>query len=56
MDLPGKGTDDELDMFGWYAFDGLLNDMVSILVFHTLENMIFELFNNGRLLICQDVL
>ncbi len=48
--------DDELYMFGGYPLDGLLDDMVTILVFDTWEDMFFKLLDQLGLLIGQNVL
>ncbi len=56
MDLSSERMDDELYMFGGYPLDGLLDDMVTILVFDTWEDMFFKLLDQLGLLIGQNVL
>lgn len=48
--------DDELYMLGGDPLDGFLNDMITILVLDTMEDMFFKLFDQLRLLIGQNVL
>lgn len=48
--------DDELYMLGGYPLNGLLDDMVTILVFDTWEDMFFKLLDQLGLLIGQNVL
>lgn len=43
--------DDELNVLGGHSLDGFLNDVVSILVFHTSKYMIFKFFDQLRLLV-----
>src|SRR2546421_8147749 len=56
VDLICKSVYDELDMLCRHAFDGLLNDMIAILVFDTFEHVGFELFDHAGLLVGQNVL
>jgi len=56
LDLSSERMDDELYMFGGYPLDGLLDDMVTILVFDTWEDMFFKLLDQLGLLIGQNVL
>lgn len=43
MDLASKSFDNKLDLLSRYALDGLLNDVVTILVFNALENVCLKL-------------
>lgn len=54
--MSSERMDDELYMLGGYPLDGLLNDMVTILVFDTWEDMFFKLLDQLGLLIGQNVL
>jgi len=51
MNLVVKCFNNELNVLSGNAFNGLLYDMVAILVFDTLQNIAFKLFDQGRLLI-----
>lgn len=50
-----ESVDDELDVLRWNPFNGLLDDMVSILVTDTLEHVVLELLDHGCLLIGKDM-
>jgi hypothetical protein len=51
VDLAPEGIDDELYVFSRYTLDSLLNNMVSILILDTLENISLQLFNELSLLV-----
>lgn len=55
VDLACKGIDDELDVLLRDAFDGFLDDVIAILILDALENLMLEFFDEGSLLIGQDV-
>ena len=55
LDLSGKGMDDKLDVLCWYPLDGLLNDMVAVLVLDTLQDLVLQFLYERCLLIDQDV-
>lgn len=54
--LAAEGVDDELHVLRRHTLDGLLNDMVTILVSHALQNMVLQLLHHGGLLVGKDVL
>lgn len=54
-DLTVKRIDDELDMFRRNALDGLLDDMVAILVFDTANDASIELLDQTGLLVGKDM-
>src|SRR5436305_9898825 len=56
VDLICESVYDELDMLRRYTLDGLLNDVIAILVFDTFEYVSFELFDHTGLLVGQNVL
>ena len=56
LHLSREGVDNELDVLCGYSFDRFLDDMVAILIFYTLENVLLELLDELCLLIGQDVL
>src|SRR6266536_5031961 len=56
MNLASEGFDDELDVLGRDTLDGLLYDMVAILVFDTFENICLKLLNKFSLLISEHML
>ena len=56
VNLPSEGFDDKLNISSRDSFDGLLNDMVPVLVLHALENMTIKLSRKGGLLVGQDML
>lgn len=56
MDLPRERVDDEPNVLRRYPFDGFLDHVVPVLVFDALEHVLFELLDQLRLLIDQDVL
>ena len=51
LDLSSKGVDDELDVLGGYTFDSFLNDMISILIFDALEDLVLQFLRQRRLLV-----
>ena len=55
-DLADQRVQDELDVFGRNPFDGFLDDMITILIFDALEHFMFELLDQLRLLVGQNVL
>lgn len=55
VDLALESIDDELDVLRRDSFDSFLDNMVAILVSHTLKNMMFKFFNHGCLLVSQDM-
>lgn len=55
-DVAGEGIDDELDMFGRDPLDGLLDDVIAVLIFDASQNIFLEFLHEGCLLIGQDVL
>lgn len=56
VDLTPEGVDDELDILRRHTFDGLLNDVIAILVPHALQNVVLQLLDHGGLLVGKDVL
>lgn len=56
MDLVCKGVDDERDMLGWDPLDSFLDYVVAVLVFDTLQDLIFKLFDKIGLLVNKDKL
>ena len=50
-----EGIDDELYVLGWHPFNSLLNHMISVLVLYAFEHVVFELFDQLRLLVGQDM-
>ena len=55
LNLSSKGIDDELDVLCRYALDSLLNDVIAVLIFDALEDLMFQFLHEGRLLIGQDM-
>lgn len=53
MDLALEGLEDESDVLHWDSFDSFLNDVVTVLVLDTLENIWLKLFDELSLLISQ---
>jgi hypothetical protein len=53
--LPLEGFDDESDVLGWDALDGLLDNMVAILVLDALENIRSKFLGKLGLLIGKDM-
>jgi hypothetical protein len=51
MDLAFKSFNDELDVLCWNALDGLLDDVVAVLIFDTLQNVVLKLFHKLSLLV-----
>lgn len=56
MNLASERLDDELNMLCWNTLDGLLNHVVAILVFDTLQYIGSKLFDKLGLLIGEDML
>jgi hypothetical protein len=56
VDLASESFNDELDMLGWDSLNGLLHNMISVLIFDTLQNVGLQFFDKFRLLICEDML
>jgi hypothetical protein len=56
MDLASKGFDDKLDMFSWNTLDSFLNNVVSILIFHALENISLKFCDKLSLLVSENML
>jgi len=54
--LTSKSFDDELDMLCGYSLDGLLHDVIAILIFDTFEDIGLEFCNELGLLIGEDML
>ena len=54
--LACKCVDDELNMHRRNPLDGLLYDMIAVLIFDAFEHMLFEFSNQLRLLIGQNML
>ena len=54
--LTCKSIDDELDVLWRHTLNGLLNDMVAILILNTFDHLRFEFFDYAGLLVGQDVL
>lgn len=55
-DLALEGTDNESDSLDWDPLNGLLNDMVSVLVFDTFQNVSFKFHDDRCLLVHQNML
>ena len=55
-DLALERVDDELYVVRWDPLNGLLNDMVAVLVAHTFQHVVFQLFDHQCLLVGKDVL
>jgi hypothetical protein len=55
LHLTFERLDDELNMFSWNPLDRLLDNVVAVLVFHTLQHMAIELFDQDGLLFGQYV-
>jgi len=55
VDLASEGLDDELNMFSRNSFDGFLDDVVSVLILDTLEDVRLEFLNKFSLLIREDM-
>jgi hypothetical protein len=51
MDLAFERFNDELNMLRWNSLDGLLDDVVAILILDTLQNVVLELLYELSLLI-----
>lgn len=47
---------DELNVLGWDSLDGLLDDVVSILIFDTLQDIWLKFFNELCLLVGKNML
>jgi hypothetical protein len=45
VDLTSEGVNDETDVFGRHSFDGLLDDMIAILILYALEDIRLQLLN-----------
>lgn len=56
LHLAGEGIDDELYVLGRHPLDSLLHNVVTVLVFDASQNVLLELFHQGRLLVGKDVL
>ena len=50
LDLSMERLEYEPDVHSWDSLDGLLYDMIAILVFDAFEHISFELLNDGGLL------
>lgn len=55
LDLPGKGIDDKLDVLRGYTLDCLLDDVIAVLIFDALEDLVFQFLYQRRLLVGQDM-
>ncbi len=51
MHLASESFNYELDVLRWNTLDGLLNDVVTILIFNTLQNIMLELLHELSLLV-----
>ena len=51
VDLASEGLDDKLNVLGRNTFDGFLDNVIAILVFHAFENIGLKLFDKLGLLI-----
>lgn len=56
MHLASESFDDELHMLCWYALNGLLHDVIPVLIFDTFENIGLEFCDEFGLLIRKDIL
>jgi hypothetical protein len=56
LNLTKEGVVDEADSLWSTSFDCLLNDVVAILIFDTLQNVIFQFTNKRGLLFDEDML
>ena len=55
IDLTSEGFYDKLEVLGRDTLDGSLDNMVAILIFHALENISLEFFDELRLLIGENM-
>ena len=55
LNLSSKGIDDELDVLCRYALDSLLNDVIAVLIFDALEDLILQFLHQGGLLVGQNM-
>lgn len=53
--LAPESFDDELDVLRWYSFDGFLHDVISVLIFDTLEDIGLEFCDEFGLLVGEDI-
>jgi len=51
MDLAFESFNDELDVLCWNTLDGFLDDVVAVLIFDTLQNIVLKLFHKFSLLV-----
>jgi hypothetical protein len=56
VNLPDEGVGDESDVFCWDSLNGLLHNVVPVLILDALENVWLELLHKKSLLVGQDVL
>ena len=55
LDLPVESFNDKLDISGWNAFNGLLDNVVSILIFDTLQDVLMQFSHEVSLLVSQNM-
>lgn len=55
LNLSSKGVDDELDVLCRYTLDSFLNDVITVLIFDALENLMLQFLHQGRLLVGQNM-
>jgi hypothetical protein len=51
VNLASECFDNKLNVLSWHSLDRFLNNMVSILIFHALQDINLEFLNELRLLI-----
>lgn len=56
VDLVGKGIEDEVNVLGLASLYRFLDDMVAVLVLDAANNIVFELTDQGSLLIVEDMI
>lgn len=55
MDLSFESFNDELNVLSWYSLNGLLNNVIAILVFDAFKDISLEFLDEFGLLISEDV-
>jgi hypothetical protein len=55
MHLASEGFDDKLNVLSWNTLDGFLDNVIAILVLHTLQDVSLKLIDKFRLLVCKNM-
>ena len=56
MNLAGESIDNECDVLSRDSLDGLLNDMIAVLILDAFQNLVLKLLDQGSLLVNQYML